>query len=161
MSKAAAKDLRQAAARIDRLSDDTVRAAATHAVESAINIGGTFGAVKLRARVVASKSNARETSVTVWPTPAASWSIASYGRSSVRPTKKEALRFKAAYGRVVHANSVQRARTTGDRRVEKLARRLRRRTDRNRRRSQLRRHFMAKEHELGIRFTSDGASRRF
>ena len=117
MSKAAAKDLRQAAARIDRLSDDTVRAAATHAVESAIDIGGKFGVIKLRARVVASKSNARETSVTVWPTPAASWSIASYGRGSVRPTKKEALRF-AAYGRVVHANSVP-GTTTGDRRVER------------------------------------------
>ena len=117
MSKAAAKDLRQAAARIGRLSDDTVRAAATHAVESAINIGGTFGIVKLRARVVASTSNSRETSVTVWPTPAASWSIASYGRSPVRPTKKEALRFKAG-GRIVHANNVN-GRTTGDRRVER------------------------------------------
>ena len=117
MSKAAAKDLRQAAARIGSLNDDLVREAATHAVESAVDIGGKFGNTTLRARVVASKNSKKEVSVTVWPTPAWSWSVASYGRSPLKPTKKEALRFKAG-GRIVHAANAKGV-ATGDKRVER------------------------------------------
>ena len=117
ISKAAVKDLRRAAARIGSLNDDLVRESATHAVESAVDIGGKFGNTTLRARVVATKNSKKEVSVTVWPTPAWSWSVASYGRSPLKPTKKEALRFKAG-GRIVHAANAKGV-ATGDKRVER------------------------------------------
>jgi hypothetical protein len=117
LSKAAVKDLRQAAARIGSLNDDLVRESANHAIESALEFGGKFGNTTLRARVVASKNSKKEVSVTVWPTPAWSWSVASYGRSPLKPTKKEALRFKAG-GRIVHAANAKGV-ATGDKRVER------------------------------------------
>ena len=118
LSKAAVKDLRQAAARIGSLNDDLVRESANHAIESALEFGGKFSNyVDLRARVVASKNSKKEVSVTVWPTPAWSWSVASYGRSPLKPTKKEALRVKAG-GRMVHAANAKGV-ATGDKRVER------------------------------------------
>ena len=120
---AAQKDLRQAAAAIGRLNDEFIKLSATHAVESAIEIGGTWGGVmhagtgtQLRARVVATKNNKKEVSATVWPTPAWSWSVASYGRDATYPATKKALRIRAKAGGVYFAKSAG-AVPTGDKRV--------------------------------------------
>ena len=113
---AAQKDLRQAAAAIGRLNDDFIQLSATRAVESAIEIGGTWGGTRLRARVVATKNNKKEVSATVWPTPAWSWSVASYGRDASAPASKKALRIRAKAGGVYFAKSAA-AVPTGDKRV--------------------------------------------
>ena len=100
-----ARDLRQTATRIARISDAAVADAATVAVELGAGVGGRFGSRRGAPLtvVVRSVSNARNTSTaTVGGKPAGAWSIKSYGRRggyTVRPrrrSRRQALNVRAA-----------------------------------------------------------------
>lgn len=103
-ARAVARDLRQAAGRLSAIGDDAVAAGGTAAIEAAGEIGGRWGRQTLRARVTKTTRAASRSLVQVWPVPAWAWSIRSHGRSAVRPTRKQALRF-AGRGELVHARS--------------------------------------------------------
>lgn len=97
-----ARDLRRTAAKVAKIPDTTVAAAATFGIDEAIAAGGRIGRVTLVGVVRSQTSRRGQVSVTIAGKPAGYWSFLSHGRRggyTVRPNprrRRQALDLRRA-----------------------------------------------------------------
>jgi len=113
---------------VAKIPDAGVADLVTWFVQRAEEVGGTFRfaggrPVRLSARIKSKQSRGSTATTVLGGTPAAAWSIKSYGRRGgyqIAPRRREALSIGAVAGGAVFEHVTVRHKTSGDRRWDAL-----------------------------------------